>query len=227
MVAMRTMRERRTHLRAPRTWAALAALAMLAAAGGVAGCAAEPKAPVEAGDATTDHAASAALGKTLYETGCGLSGDHVTCTQGPAWFAEADFGCAACHGFDGAGGRFEARARAAGIVFVHTTGKEAAPSVPDPHEADEGTESATPKEPVLLEAPDIRLSTLRAPYHGMDPDTGAVEMPDAANGWTDEQIAAVIRDGARPDGSEPSELMPRWALDDGEMDALLVYMGGL
>jgi hypothetical protein len=49
------------------------------------------------------------------------------------------------------------------------------------------------------------------------------------NGWTytDETLARVIRTGVRPDGQSLNPLMPRYALDDASMAALVEYLKGL
>jgi cytochrome c oxidase subunit 2 len=66
-----------------------------------------------------------------------------------------------------------------------------------------------------VEVPDIRYLTLTSPKTG----NGKTEP-----GWTDAEIAAAIRDGKDPAGGSLSSYMPRWQMDDTDVNDLIAYL---
>lgn len=66
-----------------------------------------------------------------------------------------------------------------------------------------------------INIPDIRYSTLTSPQS----ETGGSEPA-----WTDEDIAAAVREGREPGGETMSEYMPRWDITDSDMRDLIAYM---
>ena len=59
------------------------------------------------------------------------------------------------------------------------------------------------------EAPDIRYQSLKA------------------EGMTDRDIKRAIRDGIDEEGNELSPIMPRWQMNDEELQAIIAYLKSL
>ena len=66
-----------------------------------------------------------------------------------------------------------------------------------------------------VDVPDIRYSTLMTAQS----DNGTTTPP-----WTDADIARAIRDGVEPSGQPLKAPMPRWAMSDADVQAVIAYL---
>jgi mono/diheme cytochrome c family protein len=66
-----------------------------------------------------------------------------------------------------------------------------------------------------VDIPDIRYSVLTAARTDDGTTTPA---------WTDADIARAIRDGVEPDGQHLKAPMPRWAMSDADVSAVIAYL---
>jgi cytochrome c oxidase subunit 2 len=66
-----------------------------------------------------------------------------------------------------------------------------------------------------VDIPDIRYSTLT---------TARSDDPTPTPAWTDAEIARAIRDGVEPGGGVLQAPMPRWAMSDADVSAVIAYL---
>lgn len=66
-----------------------------------------------------------------------------------------------------------------------------------------------------VDIPDIRYSVLTVARTDDGTTTPA---------WTDADIARAIRDGVEPDGQHLKAPMPRWAMSDADISAVIAYL---
>ncbi|MBU2600932.1 MAG: cytochrome c [Actinobacteria bacterium] len=72
-----------------------------------------------------------------------------------------------------------------------------------------------------FEAPDIRWSTLTSTE--MEHTEGETPHPP----FDRDSFARALRDGVDPDGGKLESPMPRWGVNDAQVDALIEYLQGL
>ncbi len=67
----------------------------------------------------------------------------------------------------------------------------------------------------VVDIPDIRYSFLTTPHSDAGTSTPA---------WTDADIGRAIRDGVDPSGQPLTAPMPRWAMSDADITAVIAYL---
>lgn len=67
----------------------------------------------------------------------------------------------------------------------------------------------------VINIPDVRYLALTSPHK---------ENGENIPGWTEAQIARAIREGIEPNGGKMNPYMPRWGMDDADMNGLIGYL---
>jgi hypothetical protein len=178
---------------------------------------------VWAGAAVALHATAAtdisqggrvAVGERIYREGTLSSGRPLTgVAQVDIVRVGADAACAACHrrsGFGGSEGSLEIRPITGPALFGKRDGLPSEVRAPSPEAMAPSAHRPGRSEETAKALRDARVALL----------TGSRQLPS----YDDASLRRAIREGVDVSGRKLNPAMPRFAIDDGELDALVAYL---